>query len=313
MTRAGSIAIPANMLHGIAGTNGKIASITIGLGDKNELSAETSEAVGGRPLLELTLGLNGVTTPWNNPAAPVKISIPYVPTAEELKNPEHIVIWYIDGSGSVISVPNGRYDTVSGTVTFETSHFSSYAVAYVHKTFTDLGSVEWARPAIEVLASKGIIGGTSVKFFSPTAPITRADYLALLVKTLELTAEFKENFADVDSDAYYYEALGIAKQLGLATGTGSNEFHPKASISRQEMMVLTARALEKFKGIGAAQNLTALESYSDKEDIAAYAEASLMLLVEEGLISGSGNKLNPRALTTRAEAAVFLYRIYSQY
>ncbi|SFE68867.1 S-layer homology domain-containing protein [Paenibacillus algorifonticola] len=313
ITRAGSIAIPANMLHGMAETNGKIASLTIGVGDKKGLSAKVAEAVGDRPLIELTLELNGVTVPWNNPTAPVEITIPYVPTAEELKNPEHIVIWYIDGSGNAISVPSGRYDAVSGTVTFETSHFSSYAVAYVHKTFADLGSVEWARPAIEMMASKGIIGGTSVESFSPTAPITRADYLVLLVKTLGLTTEFKENFADAEPNAYYYEALGIAKQLGLATGTGSNEFHPKERISRQEMMVLTARTLEKFKGIGAAQNLTVLESYSDKEDIAAYAESSLMLLVEEGLISGSGDKLNPRALTTRAEAAVFLHRIYSQY
>ncbi|ANY65599.1 hypothetical protein BBD42_03345 [Paenibacillus sp. BIHB 4019] len=313
ITRAGSIAIPANMLHGMAETNGKIASLTIGVGDKKGLSAKAAEAIGDRPLIELTLALNGVTTPWNNPAAPVKITIPYAPTAEQLKNPEHIVIWYIDGSGDAIAVPSGRYDAVSGTVTFETSHFSSYAVAYVHKTFADLGKVEWARHSIEVMASKGIIGGTSAGNYTPAANITRADYLVLLVKTLGLAAEFKENFADADSDAYYYEALGIAKQLGLATGSGSNEFHPQESISRQDMIVLTARALEKFRGLEAAADVSVLEPYRDREDIAAYAESSLALLVEEGLISGSGNKLNPRALTTRAEAAVFLYRIYNQY
>ncbi|WP_256761008.1 Ig-like domain-containing protein [Cohnella sp. WQ 127256] len=314
-TSAGSITIPDDMLRGVADIDGKVASITVGIGNKNQLSAKAAADVGDRPLVELTLALNGIKTSWNNPASPVRISIPYVPTAEELKDPEHIVIWYIDGSGNAVSVPSGRYDKESGTVTFVTTHFSTYAVAYVHKVFGDLGGLNWAKHPIEVMASKGIISGTLAEMFAPTAPITRADYLVLLVKTLGLTAEFNGSgsFADVDSNAYYYEALGIAKQIGIAEGNGSNEFHPKEQISRQDMMVLTARALTKFKGLKVANNLTGMEQYSDKKDVAVYAESSLKILAQAGLITGSGGKLNPRALTLRAEAAVFLYRIYNQY
>ncbi|MGE5485140.1 MAG: S-layer homology domain-containing protein [Ignavibacteriales bacterium] len=36
-------------------------------------------------------------------------------------------------------------------------------------------------------------------------------------------------------------------------------------------------------------------------------------LVKEGLIAGSGDTINPRANATRAEAAVFLCRIYNKY
>ncbi|BBI35882.1 S-layer homology domain-containing protein [Cohnella abietis] len=312
-TPKGSIAIPANMLEGVVETKGKMARITIGVGDKTGLSVETKAAVGNRPLVEVTLALDGVQTPWNNPLAAVRITIPYVPTAEELENPEHIVILYIDGNGKVIAVPSGRYDAKSGTVTFATNHFSDYAVAYVNKTFSDLSSVEWARHSIEVMASKGIINGTAAGAYSPVARITRADYLVLLVKTLGLTAKFEGNFADVEPNAYYYEALGVAKQLGLATGTGKDEFHPSENISRQDMMVLTARALEKAKQLKASGDPAILASFSDKGDIAVYAKASLALLAKEGLISGSGNKLNPQAPTTRAEAAIFLYRIYNQY
>jgi phage tail protein X len=312
-THVGSIIIPADMLKGVVGTDGKIAGITIGVGDKSGLSAKSAAVIGDRPLIELTLTLNGTKITWNNPTAPVRISIPYAPTAEELNNPEHIVIWYIDGAGNVISIPSGRYDEESGTVTFFTTHFSSYSVAYVHKTFEDLDSVKWAKHPIEVMASKGIISGTLAETYAPKDRITRADYLVLLVRIMGLTSEFDNNFADVDSNAYYYEALGIAKELGLATGTSNNEFHPKENISRQDMIVLTARALEKFKGLEPAHDSAALDVYSDRKDIAAYAESSLTVLVEVGLISGSGDKLNPRGLTTRAEAAVFLYRIYNQY
>lgn len=107
--------------------------------------------------------------------------------------------------------------------------------------------------------------------------------------------------------------MGIAKALGIAAGGGNNRFNPKENISRQDMMVLTARALEKYKGLKAAGDSAVLDKFSDKGDIAGYAANSLGTMVKEGLITGSGDKLNPRANTTRAEAAVFLYRIYNNF
>lgn len=111
-------------------------------GDKDNLPNDVKSAIGDKPLISLTLSIDGKQTNWSNPDAPAMVSIPYAPTAAELTNPESIVIWYIDGSGKAVSVPNGRYDPATGTVTFFTTHFSDYAVAYVHKTFSDLGGVE---------------------------------------------------------------------------------------------------------------------------------------------------------------------------
>jgi hypothetical protein len=312
-TGTGNITIPDNMLAGIPGTEGSSAGITIAQGDKSGLPDEVKATVGDRPIVQLTLTLDGTQTDWNNPDALVTVSIPYTPIAEELADPEHIVVWYIDGSGNVVSVPNGRYDPATGTVTFTTTHFSCYAVAYVHKTFSDLSSVEWARKSIEIMASKGIINGTGANTYLPAANITRADYLVLLIKTLGLTADANSNFDDVEAGAYYYEALGSAKKLGIAAGSGNNRFNPRGNISRQDMMVLTARALEKIKRLEAVDNNAVLDKFSDKEDISGYAVKSLATLVKEGLVAGSGDKLYPRAQTTRAEAAAFLHRIYNTY
>ena len=106
--------------------------------------------------------------------------------------------------------------------------------------------------------------------------------------------------------------MGIAKKLGLASGVGNNLFNPQENISRQDMMVLTARALEKLKKLQAANDADLLDKFSDRQDISGYAAESVMTLVKEGLISGDGYKLNPLGRTTRAEAAVFLYRIYNR-
>lgn len=100
-------------------------------------------------------------------------------------------------------------------MTFSITHFSWFAVVYVHKTFGDLAGVGWARKPIEVMASKGIIQGTGPDTFSPASNITRADYTVLLIRTLGLRAEFTDNFDDVKEDAYYYEAVASPRSWVL--------------------------------------------------------------------------------------------------
>ena len=79
------------------------------------------------------------------------------------------------------------------------------------------------------------------------------------------------------------------------------------------MMVLTERALlmlNKLKEQGPASEL---DSFGDKSLVSPYAVNSVASVVKEGLIVGRGDKVNPLGNTTRAEAAIFLYRIYNKY
>jgi len=308
-TEMGSIAIPGNMFSGF---NGEKAGITIGQGDKTGLTDQVKAAIGDRPLVQLTLMVDGERTEWNNPDAPVTVSIPYTPIAEEQADPDHIVVWYIDGSSSPVPVPSGRYGPVTGAVTFICTHFSHYAVAYVHKTFVDLGGAEWAREQIEALTSKGILKGTSEKEFAPQSNITRADFLYFLFRTLGVNARFDGNFDDISSDAYYYKEIAIAKKLGISGGIGDNKFNPDAGITRQDMMVLTERALRLLGKVEQQGTVSDLDKFADKSLIASYALNSVASLVKEGLIAGSGGQVDPMGNTTRAEASVLLYRIYNR-
>ncbi|MCQ1529470.1 InlB B-repeat-containing protein [Lutispora saccharofermentans] len=310
-TGIASVEVPDNMLTDTAGM--QKVSLIVAAVDNGSLPENIKKQINGGPVMDLSMKIDGKQILWNNEDASVKAAIPYKPAGEVTGNLEHIVICYIDGSGNMITVPNGRYDQTAGTMTFSSTRFGRYAAAYVYKTFDDLSMTEWARKAIETMASKGILTGTGLNTYSPAGNITRADYLAFLIKTLGLTASFEDNFEDVKSGAYYYEAIGVAKKLGIAAGSGNNQFKPQESISRQDMMVLTARALEKFKKFKVMGNTSALDGFSDKGDIYDYAAESLAALVREGLITGFGNKLNPHSRVTRAEAAVFLYRIYNKY
>ncbi|UWV47856.1 S-layer homology domain-containing protein [Acetivibrio thermocellus] len=313
-TEQGIIEVPANMLNTADISklvkNDSVVEFVIRKVKVDELGAELKEKIGNRPVIDISVVVDGKKVEWSNYKANVKISIPYKPDAKELENHEHIVVLHIDDAGKAVSVPSGKYEPSLGVVTFETNHLSKYAVSYVYKTFADIGSYAWAKKQIEVLASKGVINGTSDTTFTPQADITRADFMILLVKALGLTAEVTSNFDDVSEKDYYYEYVGIAKELGITTGVGNNKFNPKAKITRQDMMVLTTNALRIAGKISSTGTRADVERFSDKDQIASYAVEGVATLVKEGIVVGSGDIINPRGNASRAELAAIIYKIY---
>ncbi|WP_339316711.1 endo-1,4-beta-xylanase [Paenibacillus sp. FSL R10-2734] len=308
-TENATIQIPSNMLSNVT-DNAEQVTIRVSKVSADSLNAGTRNLIGSHPVIDLSVVSGDKVIPWNNPNAPVTVSIPYTPTAEELSNPDLIVVWYIDGKGNVIPVPNGRYDATTQSVVFQTTHFSIYAVTSVMKSFGDLQNMPWAKQAIDVMAARGIINGTSVNSFSPADSIKRADFIALLVRELELkgTGKSATLFSDVQKTDYYHEELVIAKELGIATGFEDDTFRPNSNISRQDMMVLTARALaasgKQVKASGV------LNAYLDEASISSYAKDSALLLIKAGVVNGKNDRIAPNDTLTRAEAAVILYRIW---
>lgn len=311
-TELGKVTVPGNMLTRSDAAGAQSVSLITAKTDTGVLDTAVKTQIGKRPAVELKVNINGSSMAWNNPEAPVIMEIPYTPTAAELADPEHIVVWYIDGAGKASAVPTGRYDSETGNVTFKTTHSGSYAVAYVRKSFTDIGEYSWAGRAIEVMASKGVINGTSETTFNPSAHIRRADFIVLLVKALGLSAKTQDNFADVSPGAYYAEALATAKALGITAGVGNNNFNPNAKISREDMMVLAARAMDKAGKPLADASDSELKGYSDSAQISGYALKDVAALIKAEIIKGSGNTINPKRTATRAEAAVIIYNLYNR-
>lgn len=307
-TPAGSLLIPAEMFKESELKNISGVGISVGIADKSKVGAELADQIGQRPLIELSASFDGKKTEWNNPEAPVTVSVDYKPTAGELADLEHIVVWYIDGAGKVHSIPNGRYDPNTGKVTFKTSHFSLYAVSYVKKSFDDISGTA-VKKKIEVMASKGIIAGKSEKAYGPFESITRADFITLLVRVLELNMPTESNFSDIRPGAYYYDAVVAAKKAGITTGTGDNRFEPNKPISRQDMMVMVARAIKITQRVGKSSKAE-LKQYNDYSDIAGYARDSISFLVVERILMDNSNILRPRDNATREEMAEIIYNIY---
>jgi len=309
-TEHGTVEVPSGALSNVT-VGADPITIRIAQASANNANEAAREAIGSRPVVDLSILTGNTVIAWNNPNAPITVTIPYTPTAEELANPDSIVVWHIADDGSVTAIPNGRYDATAKAVVFHTTRSGTYAVTSVVKDFGDLDSVPWAKQAVQAMAARDIIKGTSASSFSPASPITRADFIALLVRALELhgTDENEAMFSDVSTSAYYYQELAIAKELGIAAGFEDGTFKPTHTISRQDMMTLAARALAaagKQTGDGGG----ALDGYPDEADISEYARESAAALVGAGIVNGKNGSIAPNDSLSRAEAAVILYRIW---
>ncbi len=310
ITDIGTIVVSANMFGIPDVADAKNIVLKIAAADISDMDASYGEEAGSRPAVNLEVLIDDKAVEWSNQNAPVTVTIPYDPTEEEFERYEHITVWYVDDNGGVTPVPSGKYHPETGMVTFTATHFSKYTVVFVNKTFSDVPEKFWGRTPIEVLASKGIAEGTSDMLFSPDSKITRGEFIMWLVKTLGLSADYSDSFSDVESTDVYYNEIAIAKTLGITAGTGNNKFSPEADISRQDMMVLTIKAM-KAAGIkleGGSQG--ELAKFTDSSSIAGYALQDVIAMVRTGLVVGSGNKINPVSNITRAEVAQILYKIY---
>ncbi|BFT74638.1 S-layer homology domain-containing protein [Paenibacillus sp. P36] len=314
-TPLGTLTVPKDMLENSDLSKSNYVVLSIRLADTSTFSSELKNSIGNHPVIDLNIEVDGQKLAWHNDKSPVTVSVAYQPSAEELLHPEHVNVWYVDDNGNVQRVPSGRYDAATGRVTFQTTHFSKYAIVYEIKSFADVTDIAWARKAIEVLASKGIINGVTDTTFGPSNPITRADFISLLVRTLGLKADYADgaSFDDVKTSDYFFNSVSIARKLGITNGADGKQFMPNAPISRQDLMVMTVRTLQLSNKLVLTSEASGLGAFIDNADVANYAKESVAVLVKQGIISGDGTRLRPTDSMTRAEAAKLLYELYTKY
>jgi len=224
--------------------------------------------------------------------------------------------------GNVTFVPNTSF---SGAVTIQYTGFNTAGASYTGQVvitvsassryFKDVTSTSysWAVDAVDYLFEKGVVNGTSPNVFSPANNIKRGDFMLMLVRAYDLKAgNANTNFSDVRPGTYYYDAIAVAKALGIAQGTTSGRFNPDASITREDAMVLMARTLDAVNISIPAGSAADLAGFSDAASVSGYARDAVATLVKAGVIQGSNNRLNPKNTMSRAEMAVALHRLLTR-
>jgi hypothetical protein len=113
-------------------------------------------------------------------------------------------------------------------------------------------------------------------------------------------------FADVDSGAYYADAVIWANANAIVTGTGDG-FAPGSDITREQLATILYRYAKVLGADVSAGRSTA--GFADAGEVSAFAAAPIGWAVGAGLIQGrGGDTLAPKAGATRAEVAAILER-----
>ncbi|WP_047153428.1 S-layer homology domain-containing protein [Aneurinibacillus tyrosinisolvens] len=101
----------------------------------------------------------------------------------------------------------------------------------------------WAAEALDDLISadivKGYDQGEGTVQLKPNNAITRAEFVSLLVRALDLkpTGQSK-TFIDVKKGQWFYNDVTTATSLGIVGGINANQFAPTAKIKRDEIAAL---------------------------------------------------------------------------
>lgn len=252
---------------------------------------------------------------------PALLKVRFVPGGEDADPNSLVLAWLDEEKRQWLPVP-AVLDLANGYLVAQVRHFTRFAVLereWEPVSFTDVTGEEypWAREAVEMLAGRGILQGVGEMIFAPARAATRAEVAKMLVLPLEGDGSGLENvspppFADVRPAAWYAPYVSRARELGLFRGDERGFFSPERPISRQEMACVLARAAGNEEAAGAETQET-LAVFADRADIAPWAEAGVAAAVRAGLLQGlPDGSLHPREQVTRAQAAVFVYRLMLQ-
>ncbi|WP_138753957.1 S-layer homology domain-containing protein [Paenibacillus sinopodophylli] len=176
-------------------------------------------------------------------------------------------------------------------------------------TFTDTTN-HWAKATICEAVGFGIVKGTNAFTFVPNGYVTRTEFAVMLLRTLQIPISSEAiamPFSDKDSIPEWAQLeMQTAVAAGIIEGYSDGTLQPQKTVNRSEMAAMVSRAM-KWE----AENAKSA-SFADDASIPAWARDYVANAYENGLIKGrENNHFAPTGLTTRAEAAVVLLRLWN--
>lgn len=236
-------------------------------------------------------------------AKPVTITLPF--DSSKVAKGREAAIYYYDSSTSKWVRVGG---TVNGNqITASVYHFTKFAV-FAEISADVLGTGElaplndieghWANRYIQELRQRGTISGYPDGTFKPNKSISRAEFAALVVKSLGLAGTGTADFNDIGQH-WAREEIRTAANYQIVNGYPDGRFLPDQPVSREEMV---AMAVYAFQLTGSNEL-----HFADNADISDWAKSAVGAAVKAGIISGQqGNKFAPKSAASRAEAVTLI-------
>lgn len=147
------------------------------------------------------------------------------------------------GTGAGTFSPNASC-TRGQIVTFLWHAAGSPTPSGTKNPFKDVKSSDYFYKAVLWAVENGITSGTSDTTFSPSSACTRAQAMTFLyrAKGSPSPSSTANEFKDVHSSDYYYNAVAWAVDNGITSGTSSTTFSPKQTCTRAQIVSFLYRA-----------------------------------------------------------------------
>ncbi len=175
--------------------------------------------------------------------------------------------------------------------------------------FTDVKTGDWFYEAVQYVYDKGMMTGVSADRFAPASTTTRGMIVTILYRLEnEPAVSGGSAFTDVESGAWYADAVAWAAANDIVNGTSATTFAPNSPITREQMATMLYR-FAQYKGMDAVTLQENLTGYPDGGQVSDYAIPAMNWAVGQGLIAGMENgTLVPQGSATRAQVATILMR-----
>ncbi|URN95023.1 MAG: S-layer homology domain-containing protein [Candidatus Pristimantibacillus lignocellulolyticus] len=220
----------------------------------------------------------------------------------------------IDPSGKVYHVPT-KVELINGNnyAVINSATNSMYAIISNQLEFEDMSN-HWAKNAVNNLGSRLVIDEVDNSMFNPDQDITRAEFAAVIVRGLGLKLDDSiRAFSDVTESDWYNNAIQTAFIHNLTTGFNDASFRPNDNITREEAMVIIARAMTITKlneKLTEQPSAAQIGQFTDTDEVSSWAVSSIEDTIQVGIVSGrTSTKLVPKGNMTRAEAATIIERL----
>lgn len=171
--------------------------------------------------------------------------------------------------------------------------------------FTDTTG-HWAAPFIQALVSRNLVSGFPDGTFKPEAPITRAQYAAVISNAFNLPAKQPAtSFSDVPQTFWAFPFIQESNQMGFISGFPDGSFRPNQNLTRVQAIVSLISGLGLTGGTSAV-----LTIYTDRAQIPSYATDRVATATQQRMVVNYPNvrQLEPMRDCTRAEMVAMVYQ-----
>ena len=234
------------------------------------------------------------------------------PTSTVLKTTEDGKPWALkDGEFYIIAsdnmqVPDGKLNEVQYIKYAEelgvtdVSHLENLTEESVPQAgFADMEG-HWAQSDVEAMRRQGIASGVGGNCFAPERDITRAEYVALIVRGMGYETVPYRDAAGIDKTAWYADTMQTAWEQGILPA----EFLEEADrpVTRQEMAQVAALVMDIEQPAFDLSVYTDQAEITDPAAVQAVSQAGVMYGMDDGSFAPANN-------ATRAQAVVIIRRL----